>query len=167
MATTPNLKIPYPVGTDRVADGDNAMQAIAERVEARMPWGWVGYAQATADQTGIVGSATISGISVTFTAVAGRRYQATANVHLLANIAGVNTALDIVDGATGLGRWQGMLSNLSATTLVAIWSGTLTAGAHTFNVTAAFGSGTNTSKAAPGAPAFLLIEDIGPSPIPS
>lgn len=33
MATTPKLNIPYPVGTDRVMDGDNAMQAIAERVE--------------------------------------------------------------------------------------------------------------------------------------
>lgn len=30
---TPNWGIPYPVGTDRVADGDNAMQAIAERVD--------------------------------------------------------------------------------------------------------------------------------------
>ena len=33
--TTPApWSIPYPVGTDRVADGDNAMQAIAERVAA-------------------------------------------------------------------------------------------------------------------------------------
>lgn len=34
MATTPTYAIPYPIGTDRVMDGDNAMQAIAERVEA-------------------------------------------------------------------------------------------------------------------------------------
>lgn len=34
MATTPVYAIPYPVGTDRVMDGDNAMQAIADRVEA-------------------------------------------------------------------------------------------------------------------------------------
>jgi hypothetical protein len=33
-STTPKFAIPYPVGTDRVMDGDNAMQAIAERVEA-------------------------------------------------------------------------------------------------------------------------------------
>lgn len=33
MATTPIFAIPYPVGTDRVMDGDNAMQALAERVE--------------------------------------------------------------------------------------------------------------------------------------
>lgn len=38
MPTTtpaPNL-MPYPVGTDRVMDGDNAMQALAERVDTRM-----------------------------------------------------------------------------------------------------------------------------------
>lgn len=35
MATTPPpWSLPYPVGTDRVADGDNAMQAISERVAA-------------------------------------------------------------------------------------------------------------------------------------
>lgn len=32
-SATPTYAIPYPVGTDRVMDGDNAMQAIAERVE--------------------------------------------------------------------------------------------------------------------------------------
>ena len=34
MATTPAYALPYPVGTDRVMDGDNAIQALAERVEA-------------------------------------------------------------------------------------------------------------------------------------
>lgn len=32
-STTPKYGIPYPLGTDRVADGDNAMQAIAQKVE--------------------------------------------------------------------------------------------------------------------------------------
>jgi len=31
---TPKFAFPYPVGTDRVMDGDNAMQALAEKVEA-------------------------------------------------------------------------------------------------------------------------------------
>ena len=33
-SSTPKFAIPYPVGTDLLADGDNAMQALAERVEA-------------------------------------------------------------------------------------------------------------------------------------
>jgi hypothetical protein len=31
---TPKYALPYPLGTDRVMDGDNAIQALAERVEA-------------------------------------------------------------------------------------------------------------------------------------
>jgi len=31
---TPKFAFPYPVGTDRVMDGDNAMQALAEKVES-------------------------------------------------------------------------------------------------------------------------------------
>ncbi len=37
---TPTLAIPYPVGTDRVMDGDNAMQAMAESVESLMLATW-------------------------------------------------------------------------------------------------------------------------------
>lgn len=33
---TAKLAIPYPVGTDRVTDGDNAMQALAERLDLLM-----------------------------------------------------------------------------------------------------------------------------------
>jgi microcystin-dependent protein len=33
-STTPVYAFPYPVGTDRVRDGDNAIEALAERVEA-------------------------------------------------------------------------------------------------------------------------------------
>lgn len=39
--TTPIMALPYPTGTDRVADGDNAIQALAERVEAIEAGGWI------------------------------------------------------------------------------------------------------------------------------
>lgn len=35
MANTPG-GLPYPIGTDRVVDGDNAIRALAEAVEARI-----------------------------------------------------------------------------------------------------------------------------------
>lgn len=34
MATTPIYALPYPVGTDLIVDGDNAIRELAERVEA-------------------------------------------------------------------------------------------------------------------------------------
>lgn len=42
-ATTPIFALPYPVGTDRVMDGDNAIQALASRVEAVMAARAAGY----------------------------------------------------------------------------------------------------------------------------
>jgi hypothetical protein len=40
---TPKYALPYPTGTDRVMDGDNAIQALAERVEANVLTGpWIG-----------------------------------------------------------------------------------------------------------------------------
>lgn len=39
MATTPVLGIPYPIGTDRVTDGDNVMQAIAEFLDTKWAFG--------------------------------------------------------------------------------------------------------------------------------
>lgn len=37
--TTPNLALPYPVGTDRVMDGDDAIKALADMLDSRVPWG--------------------------------------------------------------------------------------------------------------------------------
>jgi hypothetical protein len=69
---TTNLKIPYPTGTDRVADGDNAMQSLAERVEARMPWGVLGRASFSAATGAITGEYVIPGLTVAVTIPANR-----------------------------------------------------------------------------------------------
>lgn len=73
--STPKLVLPYPTGTDRVADGDNAMQALAERLEARLPWGCLGMAISLNAQS-ITSTAehVIAGLSVNFNQVIGRRY---------------------------------------------------------------------------------------------
>jgi hypothetical protein len=41
--TTPRYALPYPTGTDRVADGDNAIEALARGVEDKIRM-WNGYA---------------------------------------------------------------------------------------------------------------------------
>jgi hypothetical protein len=76
MAATPALAIPYPIGTDRVMDGDNAMQAMAERVEALM-LGKVG--ACLLDRVGPATALTQSpidvfGAPIAIATVTGRRY---------------------------------------------------------------------------------------------
>ena len=68
MATTAH-GYPYPLGTDRVMDGDNVMQALAEKVEARLRGGtWSGYYVITA-ATNARGSVNVTFPVGTFTAV--------------------------------------------------------------------------------------------------
>lgn len=38
--TTPKLALPYPTGTDRVTDGDNAIEALARKVEDSIQPAW-------------------------------------------------------------------------------------------------------------------------------
>lgn len=69
MAATSKYAIPYPIGTDRVADGDNAMQAIAEKVDTilgvpntaatlRKSIGQAGWKPAAGQWVGLPGAAT-------------------------------------------------------------------------------------------------------------
>jgi hypothetical protein len=39
-ATTPKLLLPYPLGTDPIADGDDSIKALAERVETIWTGAW-------------------------------------------------------------------------------------------------------------------------------
>lgn len=48
---TPVLGLPYPTGTDRVADGDNAIQALADKIEDGAPW--VNWANFKMQATGV------------------------------------------------------------------------------------------------------------------
>lgn len=40
-ASTPKYAFPYPLGTDFIADGDDAIKALAERVEAVLGPAWI------------------------------------------------------------------------------------------------------------------------------
>lgn len=122
-----------------------------------------GYAQVTASQTPITAEVDLTGLTVTVTTVASRRYRITACV----SVAGTDTntlAVAIKEGATKL---QDVSITLGATAQQDTLSGfvvlTPSAGAHTYKLTMrrAIGAGTSTMFAAADTPAFILIEDIG------
>ena len=163
--TTTTLKMPYPLGTDPISDGDDQIKALAERIEARMPWGNLGYAQIVAAGTSPVGTpVNIAGLSVTTpTLPAGRRLLITARG------CGINTAASAVftfalaEGGTAfqyaehltpaaVGGAAGMF--ISAVVMPS-------AGAHTYTAQVGVNTG-GTFHAAANRPAYLLVEDIGP-----
>jgi hypothetical protein len=68
-STTPKLAIPYPIGTDLLADGDNAIQASALRVEAILGSPYRANIQKNVGVTGFKpsGSVVVSAAAVTLT----------------------------------------------------------------------------------------------------
>lgn len=129
------------------------------------PRGTVGYAQITASQTGITALVDVSGLSVTFTAVAGRRYRISASAYLLSSVSGDVATINIADGAsTQLQSAQVDLRSSSvdirAHVEVIVVPG---AGSKTYKLRAGRVSGSGNISLDAGAtyPAFILVEDIG------
>lgn len=172
--TSANLKIPYPTGTDRVMDGDNAMQAIADRIDARMPYGWLGIAIPTTTTINPT-KVSISGGTMDLTFPAGRRIRLSATMAFVAGTAGgvqqigvltinegvytnVPAATEmVVSDAMTLGG-AGALLNVSCII-------TPTAGLHKYFLGGQTTGGTATAYAAANRPAYFLAEDIGPATI--
>ncbi len=131
-----------------------------------IPRGAMGYAEVTANQTGITTMTDLTGLSVTWTAVAGRNYKVTFKVLLFSTVAnddvnvwlrnGSSTSLNAfgtraVSTAHGIGvTGSHRLSGLSA-------------GSQTVKLSLerAAGSGAVALAAAATHPSFILVEDIG------
>ena len=163
--TTPLYALPYPTGTDRVMDGDNAMEALARAVENMRRL--LGYGMATANQGGISGETDLTGLSVTVTIPAGRILRIAAHVWVLSTVANDVGRVTLRDGVTSIAL--GTLPNLPVSASVGPTSdpATLlvnpTAGVHTYKATLTrmTGTGTLTSQASAGTPAWLSVEDMG------
>lgn len=162
--STTKLALPYPTGTDRVMDGDNAMQALAERIEARMPWGCVAYSQWVADQGPIGGGNTLASITVPANVGAGRRIRLSCSLMFSHSIANGWVILEWYDGATRLA--QGCYP--SPPTVGFSFMGHLNtviqsaAGAKTYTLYSYVNSGSATNNAATNRPSFAMAEDLGP-----
>ena len=131
-------------------------------------WGTVGYAQITANFGGFVATTlTITGLEVTFTAIAGRRYRTTISTEVNSSVAGDITTLTICDAAnTQLQRATTPI--IAANVAQALEKGfveTGLSGSTTRRVRAVRSAGTGTCDVVAGTdrPAFILVDDIGPS----
>jgi hypothetical protein len=151
-----------------VSDGN---QGATWGSPSAVAWGEVGYAERTTDITGIGTSDTdLTDLSVTFTAVTGRRYRTACQV--LAFLAAgdrTNLTLNLKESTTILGTAQGPISGSYWSTYRVEAETEPSAGAHTYKATAAVAggaSGTATVEAdvstGPYRVAWLRVEDIGP-----
>lgn len=125
-----------------------------------------GYAQVTADQTGISTEADVTSLTITWTAVSTRRYRITG--HLLVQqltSTGAATA-KITDGSGTEIQRIGHRASFAAND-VDMWEGssveTGLSGSITRKIRAATSAGTLSALASSSRPNYILVEDIGPA----
>lgn len=168
MAATPILALPYPIGTDRVADGDNAMQALAERIELVLPRGRLAYAETTLAQSGIPAAATdLTGLAFPLTLTTKRFVLLACALIAGPNVAGNWVSLQLhKDGAAVQAvNWPMPVAGAATYMAVSVML-TLPAATYAFKVRGAItlGSGTWFTGATPTSPGYLLATDYGLAP---
>lgn len=154
---------PTNVATGDVLTAATWNQAVVENTVS-LPRGVVGYAQVTASQNGVGTAVTdLTSLSVTFTALASRRYRITGFAHFLyASGSPAVAVLRITDGANN----QITESNMPGSAAVyTTWNVqtvvTPSAGSVTYKLRANVNTGTMNVFAGSTAPAFIMVEDLG------
>jgi hypothetical protein len=173
-----DLNIPSPmqgeacyVDDNTAAEGLQTFSGTGWRPVAwNTSWGVVGTpVNVTADQNGITTVVDLTSLSVAFTAVNGRRYKTTLSGRVLQNTASATTnEMYITDGS----NVQVQASTLSLGAAIfaqhmVVAIETITAGAVTRKGRLATNAGTVNLDVAANQPAFIVVEDIGPSGAPT
>lgn len=126
-------------------------------------WGIVGYAAQTATQSGFITEADIAGCSVTFTAVAGRRYRTTLRIPDVQCGASTVCLPRIKANGTQIGGGSGTVGFGSSIDFSIMALSTGTGASATHKGTCISSGGTTYLSAAADNPIWILVEDIGPS----
>lgn len=143
-----------------------ARAATDVRVATLEYLGTKGYAQVTANQSGITTMTDLTGLSVTWTAVAGRRYKVTVKVLVYSSVANDDANVWIRNGSStnlqAFGVRAVSTSHGIAVVGCHVLSG-LSAGSYTVKASLERTAGTGSLSIAAGStfPAFILVEDIG------
>lgn len=128
--------------------------------EDSFPKGSKGYAQVTADQTGITTLADLTSLTAAYTPAVGRRVRVTGFGSFVTGSAGT-AVFEIREGSTTLAQaiaTSGGLEEIPITVSVVL---TPSAAAHTYKLSASYTGSTMTLDAGSDHPAYILVEDIG------
>lgn len=129
----------------------------------KYPGGWIGYAEVTANQTGISALTDITSLTVTVTAGTSRRLLAEGYCRITQQTSSGVGEVYILENGTQVNR--------SSFTRSAGDNGmhhpravrTPSSGSNTYKLAASVGSGTLDIIASATQPAFILVQDLGPS----
>lgn len=147
----------------QLAKGTAYLGANRDMVErAAAPAGKIGFETVTTSQVGISTVTDLTGLSRTFTAVAGRLYRYSALVRLEQSTAAGLPQLVFADGSNNqLAAWQGSLQAGERMSAAISCLGAPAAGSFTVKLRLSTTAGTVGSIASATASAYILVEDIG------
>jgi hypothetical protein len=129
----------------------------------RLPWGIMGYAQATANQTGITTATNVTGLSVAFTAISSRYYKTTIYTFSAQQNTLAGYAEFIIADGSNVQKQTGVIYQLAgeqAPLSVSIVETGLS-GSVTRKARAATNAGSLLLAAGAASPMFIVVEDIG------
>jgi hypothetical protein len=156
-----------------MADSRTAYAGLAQAGDAytaanhaRMPGGWIGWAQVTTDQASIDALTDLTGLSVTVTANSSRLIRVTGQISLLTDGTGNEAQGYIREGTTKLAEiGPGAVAAGTAGVITASAILEASSGSHTYKLSAEpIDEVSVTMKASATRPAFILVEDLGPAP---
>lgn len=166
--TTPDQFSGFTLGTNNITwAGLQAGADAANVAHWNSAWGVVAEATVTATQTGITAQVDVTGLTVTFTPVVGRRYVYRIKVEVGTDTVGDVPVMAVTDAAnTQIDRHTGRLSGTASetwswATLPETFSST-TSVTRKVRLGRAIGSGTLQTVAGTNIPARFFVEDVGP-----
>ncbi len=169
LADYPNALVLARVRVDAGATSITNAKITDLRPRARgsnwnVAWGEVAYAQITSNPSGVTSEADVSGLSVTWTAIAGRKYRTTFFCGRSSVDQNAQAVFRISDGSNTLK--QQSIQNVSSGVIFETFLSfreTGLSGSVTRKIRASASAGTMTINAGSTFPVFILVEDIGPS----
>lgn len=149
----------FETDTDKLLAYDGSNWSLPDNVAG----GTLGYAQVTANQTGITSVTDLTGLSVSVTVGAGRRIRISGMAKVSNDTLGGRTAGRIQEGGTVLTDFVDFYAPAANASAVGYGSVVLTpsAGSHTYKLALQGVTGTASMSAGPSNIAFILVEDIG------
>jgi hypothetical protein len=130
---------------------------------AKLPGGWIGYAEATASQNSISTITDLTSLSVTVTAGSSRRLLITVKGTVEQAAAEGGVTLYVRESSTTLDSAVIKIAAGGINSIVATAVVTPSSGSHSYKASLATSAGTVNLLASSGATASILVEDIGPS----
>ncbi len=146
------------VTTVKILDA-NVTQA---KLAGNLPRGIVGEARGTTQQTGITTTPTdLTGMTVTFTAVAGRKYKVSFDVPVLQVTTAANVIIRLLEGGVEVHRRTMTLAVSDQAGMVLVCMVTPAAGSVTYKLDAQTTAGTLTARPNLSIAMNLIVEDVG------